>query len=84
MFLAILPLKIFFLCNIEKNYPEQMIWSCQISSFNQKYNIEPFTKIATSLKIMRFFCFQVYNLESVGFCSVILNRYMLKISDVSE
>ena len=43
-----------------KNDPERMIWSCQIFSIKQKYNIELFTKVTASLKTMRFFCCQVY------------------------
>ena len=35
-------------------------------------------------KILQSNCHSSYNLGSVGFCSVTLNRYMLKISDDSE
>ena len=37
-----------------------MIWSSQTFSFNSKNNIDPFTRLTTSLKNMRFFCWQVY------------------------
>ena len=74
--LAILPLKIDF-CYVEKNDPERIIWYCQIFSFKQKCNTEPFTctKVTISLKNMRFFCFQVYKSQVLICILGMLNSY---------
>ena len=38
----------------------------------------------TASGTLKFDNYRIYNLGSVGFCSVILNRYMFKVSGDSE